>query len=285
MTSDSLSAVKRAVGYLRVSTSLQAEKGMGLEAQRRQVASCAKAEEYDLIETVKETASGGVRAGETFSWEHRPALLDLMARAATDEYDVLLVAKYDRLSRDYATLVALERELEKHGVEIVSASEKNGDGEIAEYVRGNLALVAQLERRMIRRRLNVGKALRREAGEHTDGRAPYGYRIDRGPDGKQPPKLAIDAETRPFVEAIFAAAKRGETPRRIAADLTARKIATPRGKKEWSDNAVRVIVTNPAYYGERHGKASAHEAIVTRRTWNAANRALRSRARSERKTG
>jgi site-specific DNA recombinase len=270
--------VKRAIGYLRVSTSLQAEKGMGLEAQRRQVAACAETEGYELIETVRETASGGVRAGETFSWEHRPALLDLMARAATDEYDVLLVAKYDRLSRDYATLVALERELEKHGVEIVSASEKNGDGEIAEYVRGNLALVAQLERRMIRRRLNVGKALRREAGEHTDGRAPYGYLIDRGVDGKQPPKLAIDVATRPIVERIFLAVKRGDVPRRIAAELNAEGIPSPRSRT-WSDKAVVVIVTNPAYYGERHGKANAHEAIVTRRTWNAANRALRSRAR------
>jgi hypothetical protein len=45
----------------------------------------------------------------------------------TDEYDVLLVA-LGRVSRDHATLVGLERRLDRHGVRVVSVAEENGDG-------------------------------------------------------------------------------------------------------------------------------------------------------------
>jgi hypothetical protein len=36
--------------------------------------------------------------------------------------------------------------LERHGAEVISAAEENGDGPVAEYLRGNLALIAELER-------------------------------------------------------------------------------------------------------------------------------------------
>ena len=75
---------------------------------------------------------------------------------------MLLVAKLDRLSRDYATLTVLERKLQRHGVEVVSAAEENGDGPIAEFIRGQLALVAQLERAMIVERVSAGKAKKKQ---------------------------------------------------------------------------------------------------------------------------
>ncbi len=122
---------------------------MGLEAQRDRVKEFAKTKGLDLIDVIQEAASGGVQNGEEHSWEHRPVLLELMDRAVAGGFDVLLVAKLDRLSRDYATLTVLERRLQKHGVDVVSVAEQNGDGALAEFIRGQLALVAQLERAMI----------------------------------------------------------------------------------------------------------------------------------------
>lgn len=62
----------------------------------------------------------------------RPVLLELVDRAGAGEYDLLVVAKLDRLSRDYPTLAVLERRLQKRGVDVVSAAEENGDGPVAE---------------------------------------------------------------------------------------------------------------------------------------------------------
>jgi len=43
---------------------------------------------------------------------------------------------------------------------------------------------------------------------------------------------------------------------------------------------VRGIIENPVYSGEMHGVKGAHEAIVTRRAFNAANAELAKRSRA-----
>jgi len=117
--------------------------------KREHVAEYAKAKGLELIDVVQEAASGGVSNGEEHSWEHRPVLLRLMERAQAGEYEALIVAKLDRLSRDYATLIVLERRFQRYEVEILSVAEENGDGNVAEFIREQLALVAQLERALI----------------------------------------------------------------------------------------------------------------------------------------
>lgn len=266
----------RALAYLRVSTAGQAERGMSLETQRDRVSEYAKAKRWQLVDIVQEAASGGVREGEEFSWQHRPALLDLMDRAERHEFDVLLVAKLDRLSRDYATLTVLERRLQRHGIEVASAAEENGDGPIAEFIRGQLALVAQLERAMILERVSAGKAKKKQLGRHVHGRAPYGYRSDAG-------ILTLLPDLVTVVGRIFRDAKAGDTPGRIARALNADGIRPPQRAKEWNERAVRLILRNPVYTGERYGVKRAHEAIVSRQLFNAAQRRLDARARESKR--
>jgi site-specific DNA recombinase len=288
----------RAIGYLRVSTDLQAEKGMGLAVQRERVTEYAEREGVELVDVVQEAASGGVRNGELFSWEHRPILLDVLERAKAGEFELLIVARFDRLSRDHATLTIIERMLGQHGVRVVSTDEENGDGPIAEYVRGNMALIAQLDRALIRQRLAAGKAQKRRRGEHVSGKPPFGYRLEDG-------KLAIDVPSEPernrqeapeesteyrrryrespagIVRRIFEeAGKHGSSPARIARDLNAEQVPSPRGGA-WNRKVIGDVLRNPAYVGELHGVKNAHPAIVSRRLWNAANEALRARARRQ----
>ena len=164
----------RAIGYLRVSSKAQESDGLGLDIQRDHVRAHAANHNLDLMEIVQEAASGGVSGDEVFSYSHRPKLLELKARAERGEYDILVVARYDRLSRDHPTLIILLRQLQKHGVEVQSAAEEtNGDGPIAEFMRGQLALVAQLERAMISERLSAGKAKAKGRGRHVHGSVAY----------------------------------------------------------------------------------------------------------------
>ena len=266
------STQRRAVGYLRVSTSLQAEQGEGLGVQGDRVRECAASQGLELVEVIEESASGGVSDGEVFSWEHRPVLLELIDRAKQGAYDVLLVARLDRLSRDHPTLVVLERELQRHGVDVISAAEEsNGDGPLAEFVRGQLGLVAQLERAMIRERLAAGKARRRAEGRHVHGRAPYGYTSKRG-------VLEPVDELAPIVRQIFTRARDGDTAGKIARALNREQVPAPQGAT-WSANGVTVILRNPAYAGERSGVKKAHMGIVSRRLWNQAQQRLDARSR------
>src|SRR5438067_35972 len=57
----------RAIAYLRVSTTGQAEKGMGLAAQREVVRRFAKEQGLELLQIVEEAASGAAKEGELFS--------------------------------------------------------------------------------------------------------------------------------------------------------------------------------------------------------------------------
>ena len=260
----------RAVGYLRVSTAGQAEKGMSLAAQRDRVTEHARAKGWALLDVVEEAASGGVREGEEFSWEHRPVLLGLVERARSGEFDVLLVAKLDRLSRDYPTLAVLERRLQKVGVEVVSTAEENGDGPLAEFIRGQLALVAQLERAMILERVSAGKAKKKALGRHVHGRVPYGYHSEGGILTPAPELVSV-------IGRIFRDAKEGDSPGRIARALNREDVPSPQGAN-WTAKAVSRVLTNPAYVGERYGVKRAHPALVSRQLFNAVQQVLRERA-------
>jgi site-specific DNA recombinase len=267
----SLPVPVRAKGYVRVSTRGQAERGMSLAAQRDRVTEYAKAKGWQLVGIVEESASGGVRDGEDFSWEHRPVLLDLLGEAQARAFDVLLVAKLDRLSRDYATLTVLERRLQRSAVEVVSTAEENGDGPIAEFIRGQLALIAQLERATILERVSSGKAKKKKLGRHVHGRPPYSYTSSGG-------ILAPVPELAAVVRRVFEDAKAGDSPGRIARALNADNVVPPQRARAWGERAVRLILRNPAYVGERYGVKRAHEPVVSRQLFNAAQRGLDKRA-------
>ncbi len=59
----------RAIGYVRVSTALQRDHGMGLDVQRDAIAAYTAEHGLELVDVVREAASGGVRDGEVFAWE------------------------------------------------------------------------------------------------------------------------------------------------------------------------------------------------------------------------
>jgi site-specific DNA recombinase len=189
------------------------------------------------VDVVTETASGGVQNGAEFSWEHRPVLLSLIERAQAGEYEILLVARLDRLSRDHATLVVLERRLERHGVRVVSVAEENGDGSVAEFIRGQLALVAQLERALIRDRVSAGKLQKKKLGRHVHGRVPLRLPLS----GRHPPTRAGAHSA--------GQADLPRRPRRLDArpdrpSLNRDGIPSAQGG-EWKPQVVRSILTNP----------------------------------------
>lgn len=253
----------RAIAYVRVSTSGQAERGMGLAAQTTTVREYARDEGLELLDVAKEAASAAAREGELFSLEHRPVLSGLVTRAEAGAFDVLLVAALDRLSRDQVEQLYLKRLFARFGVSVVSAAgETNGEGAMGELLERLVGAVHDFDRKRILERLKAGKAEGRKLGRAVDGYAPYGYRRSTTAG-----RLEVVEEQAATVRRIFADAKAGKGPGPIARRLRAEGIPGPRGP--WSRQTVTNVLRNPLYAGELHGVKGAQPAIVSRRLFNA----------------
>ena len=86
--------------YRRVSTSEQGKSGLGLEAQASALSRFCSAEDFEVMATFDDVASG------TLSLDGRPGLAAALAKAARLKCPVI-VSKLDRLSRDVAFISGL----------------------------------------------------------------------------------------------------------------------------------------------------------------------------------
>src|SRR3954447_12356056 len=136
----------RYVSYLRVSTDRQGKSGLGLDAQRKAVADFLNGGRWDLIAEFVEVESG--------KRDDRPKLAEALALCRLHNA-TLVIAKLDRLSRDAAFLLGLQ----KAGVRFVAADMPEAN----ELVVGIMVVVAQAERKMISARtkaaLTAAKAM------------------------------------------------------------------------------------------------------------------------------
>jgi site-specific DNA recombinase len=241
---------------------------MGLAAQRQAVRdflATTDGAELELLEVVQETASGAAKAGELFSLEHRDVLAELVNRAEHGDYDVLLVATLDRLSRESTELHYLKRLLARFGVAVVSAAgETNGNGDaIGELLDKLVGAVHDFDRKRIIERMRAGKVEARKIGRRAEGRTPFGYR--QAVSGR----LEVDEAQAAVVHTIFTLAREGHGPGPIARRLNAYGTLGPTGKP-WNRQTIANIIRNPVYAGELHGVKKAQPAIVSRQAWNQA---------------
>lgn len=226
----------RAVAYLRVSTSQQAESGLGIEAQEQAVRDAARRLGCQI-------AAVHIDAGASGSWElkDRPGLADAINDLRRG--DVLLVAKRDRLARDSFVIAVLERELQRKGARLVSAAGEGTDSDdpTAVFTRRILDAVAELERGLTAARTRAALRAKRARGELA-GTEPYGWRAITG--GTLEPHLDEQrtlAVIRDCVEA-------GYTLRATADELNRIGIKTRTGS-EWRHQYVASLLQTV----ERHG--------------------------------
>ena len=138
----------RFVSYLRVSTDRQGRSGLGLEAQRKAVDDFLNGGRWKLIAEFVEVESG--------KRDDRPRLAEALALCRLHNA-VLVIAKFDRLSRDAHFLLGLQ----KAGVRFVAADMPEAN----EMVVGIMAVVAQAERKMISARTKAALAAAKARGK------------------------------------------------------------------------------------------------------------------------
>ncbi len=214
------------VCYLRVSTAKQGASGLGLEAQRAAVASFLNGGRWSLVREFVEIESG--------KRDDRPKLAEAMALCRLHGA-TLLVAKLDRLSRDAAFLLNLQ----KAGVRFVAADMPEAN----EMTVGIMAVVAQAERKAISTRTREALAAARARGTKLGGpkwNHLAGATGDKGRAASIATRQAR-ASSRAADLAPIIAELREEgvvTLAGLAAGLTERGIPTSRGATVWSATQV-----------------------------------------------
>ena len=215
----------KAVAYIRVSTTGQAEEGVSLEAQEAKVRAWADLNGYDMGAVFCDAGISGSKA-------NRPGLASALAAVGRD--DALVVYSLSRLARNTAHTLEIATQLEKQGADLVSLSEKIDTTSAAgKMVFRMLAVLAEFERDQVSERTKAAMGYKKTQGQRV-GSIPYGKRLAvNGVD------LIDDEAEQEIIRLVRGLRHNGYTLAAIAAELDARGFK-PRGTK-WHAQTIKNI--------------------------------------------
>lgn len=209
---------KIAYGYVRVSTSEQADSGLSIEAQRERMKGIPIIRPDVQLKGVYEDA------GESASTLQRPQLKNLLDLCAEGQAQMVCVTKLDRLTRSVRDLYDLLDFFDAHNVTLISLSEGlDTTSATGRLVVGIIAGVSQWERETVSERTKETLShLKRESKRY--GQVPFGYKADD--DGNILPNL----EEQDIYNRAVSLQMEQYSYRQIAEALTAQGMLNRRGK-------------------------------------------------------
>lgn len=221
----------RAVAYLRVSTDVQAEEGLGLEVQRGQTKTYAALYNLDLVAVVED-------AGASAASLNRPGLHSALGMLADGAADALLVARLDRLTRSVRDLGDLvQRYFAAGRWALLSVGEQIDTRSAAgRLILNVLGSVAQWERERIAERTSAAMRIKVAHGEYTGGLPPYGY--SRATSGGM--LVPVDNEQR-IIEAARGLRAGGASLREISRELARRGWLSRAGRRFAAGQVARLL--------------------------------------------
>ena len=282
---------KRAVSYIRVSTREQAqrggsEEGFSLPAQRE--ANKRKAQSMGAL-VVKEFAD----RGESARSANRPELQKMLAYLKEDGgIDYVIVHKLDRLARNRADDVEINRAFEEAGVRLVSTSENIDQTPGGMLLHGIMSSIAEFYSRNLANEVIKGMGEKARNGG-TLGKAPLGYINVRARDenGREVRTIALDEERAPLIRLAFTEYATGNwTVSQLAKHLNTLGLSIPptprRCAKPITTTRLHKILRHPYYKGTISFQgveyAGAHEPLVDEETWSQVQAMLDSHRYGER---
>ena len=166
----------KAIGYIRVSTEDQAKERISLDNQEDRLRSFCSAKEWDLDKIISD-------AGYSAKNLDRPGIQEIIKLAHTKGFDVLVICKLDRMTRNIRDLGYLTQDVFEANNVAFSSIADNFDTTTAngKLVLNILGSVAQWERDIIAERTKEVLSHKKSKGEWA-GRIPFGFLI--GDDGK-----------------------------------------------------------------------------------------------------
>jgi len=234
----SIEKIKAAI-YIRVSTEDQAKEGYSLEVQREYLEDFAKREGCEVY---KVYCDEGISAYST----RRPALQELLADARAKKFNLVLVHKIDRFSRNLKDLLMLVDELSSGGVAFKSASEPfDTTTSAGKLMFQQLGSFAEFERNRISERVFPGMVKGVLSGNWQGARfVPFGYTYS-----KAKKLLEIEEREANIVKLIYTMYLFGRGTHDITDYLNKKKFQTRTGKRFYS-KFICDVLRNQIYTGK-----------------------------------
>src|SRR5215813_10715907 len=142
--------------YMRVSTKGQ---GQTTDTQALALREYAQRRGFEMIGEYRDEGISG-------SKDSRPALDRLMKDARARKFDVVIVARFDRFARSVSHLLRALEEFNHLGIDFVSLSESiDTSTPMGKMIFTVLGAVAELERNLIKERVQMGISRARKQGK------------------------------------------------------------------------------------------------------------------------
>ena len=217
--------------YARVSTSMQVNDGMSLDAQERDLKRAAALSGYDDVELLREEGRSGK------SIKGRPVLREALDRLDRGDAEALFVTRIDRLARSTQDFLSIIDRAGSNGWRIVMLDlNLDTSSYQGRFVVTIMSALAEMERAIIAERQKDVHRDRREKG--------LKWGVDLGPKQNLPTDV---------VSQIFEWRDAGMSYGKIADKLNKTETQTAQGKK-WYASTIKYVVTN--YKKEGPGEQS-----------------------------
>ncbi|SMB97165.1 Site-specific DNA recombinase [Thermanaeromonas toyohensis ToBE] len=239
----------RAAALYRVSTKKQVKaEEDSIPVQQHLLREYAAERGWELV---AEYIEPGVSAYKLSSLE-RDILQDALRDAEAGKYDVLLIFKADRLSRNSFEYPMVLWRLHQAGVEVIAVADAPGgrklnvDDQMEKLLRFIEGWQAETESKNTSIRVSQAMLDLARQGKWSGGRPPYGFRLSSSKNGLP---LEIDPkEAEVLKEMVRLYLEEGVGSKKIARILNNRGIRTREGKL-WRDERVRDVLQNPIIAG------------------------------------
>jgi site-specific DNA recombinase len=222
--------MKRAAGYIRVSTEEQSREGISLDMQRAKIQAYASLNDLELTEIVEDAGLSGK------SIKGRPGMQRVLDMVTSKAVGAVIVYKLDRLARNTIEALEMAQTMDKAGVALHSISEKlDTQSALGRFFFTLTASLAEMERNLISERTAAALAQKRAQGQKTGGAVPYGYRAD------DQGRLIPHAGEQKAIRRIQELRADGYSYANIAAALEREGIKTRRGTAFQPTQIVRIL--------------------------------------------
>ncbi|WP_413486592.1 recombinase family protein [Brochothrix thermosphacta] len=247
-------AVSTIVGYVRVSTTKQATKGVSLAAQEEAIEAYV-AKSGDVLSSIYQD----VVSGKSMD---RQGIKQLIVAIKSGRITKVVIYRLNRLSRDVTDVLAFLDILSEHDVELVSITEPINNGSLAQqrFSVSVIAATGQLERAIIADNQYISYKKKHAKGLPLSPNVPFGYQLkDKG-------MIVVKGES-DRVKRIYQLYLQG-----LGYQMIGKQLSEEDTSRSYPPYFIRSILLNETYTGyivNRYGRVKGkHEAIITPEVFN-----------------
>ena len=232
-----INELKRVGAYIRVSSDSDDQENSFMTQYDHYMNLISNNPEWTLVDMYKDDGITGTEM------EHRDDFNRMYQDCVDGKLDLILTKSISRFARNTYDCIDTTRKFKILGVDIIFEKENIDTGKMtSETELAVLSSMAQEESISNSQNVKLGIQHRMKNGTFKQSCLPYGYYLGENGEWK------INEDEAKIVRLIFNAYIGGMSICKITNEL--KRAGVKKGKKGWSENGVRYIITNERYKGD-----------------------------------